>query len=423
MKRDLFTLDLRYRSYLFKRIISFLTYRLTVMGRLLVLAGCLVFLMGGVILLPTFMMYTVGFFFLMIFIFSPILSYIVLPRLILDVETPVRTSAGATFYEDVTVKNKSGKDAVYVFVREDNWLVDLKQEFPQGIMIPYLYDKDEVKFRINLTAEKRGVYKLDKISVDSPFPVGVVRVGYSYKKIRKILVYPAFKPLTQFNIPVGKKLQPGGILLASNIGESTEFLGTREFREGDSPRMIHWKSWARLDKPIVKEFQEEYFCRIALLIDTFIPKKSPEGVYNDFEALLSLGASISDYLSRQEYIIDIVAAGPQIYYLQAGRSLAYLDQILDILACIDVCRQQPYSRVEPVLMEEMARVTTVVVLLLDWDDARRDFLQRIRESGVELRVIIVNSTMQSGQVAKIEDMFGPVTLIDAQTISKGMDYL
>jgi hypothetical protein len=98
-----------------------------------------------------------------------------------------------------------------------------------------------------------------------------------------------------------------------------------------------------------------------------------------------MAASISDYLQRQEYIIDILCAGPQIYYLQAGRSLAYLDQILDILACLDVCREKPYQRVSIHLMEEVARVSTVLVMLLGWDEERRDFLaqHKGRRSGVE----------------------------------------
>jgi hypothetical protein len=64
-----------------------------------------------------------------------------------------------------------------------------------------------------------------------------------------------------------------------------------------------------------------------------------------------------------------------------------------------------------------------VVLLLGWDNERRDFLQRIREAGAELRVILVSGTIKNEEVAYIEDTFGAITIIDSQTIRKGIDFL
>jgi hypothetical protein len=40
-------------------------------------------------------------------------------------------------------------------------------------------------------------------------------------------------------------------------------------------RRIDFRSWARLGKPVVREYQEEYYCRIALILDTHVvPKKT-----------------------------------------------------------------------------------------------------------------------------------------------------
>ncbi len=48
-------------------------------------------------------------------------------------------------------------------------------------------------------------------------------------------------------------------------------------------------------------------------------------------------------MARQEYLVDIFAAGPDLYHLMAGRSLAYLDQILDILASVDGSEEEPFD--------------------------------------------------------------------------------
>ena len=39
-------------------------------------------------------------------------------------------------------------------------------------------------------------------------------------------------------------------------GDAIEFVGIREYRQGDPIRSIHWRSWARRGEPIVKEYQD-----------------------------------------------------------------------------------------------------------------------------------------------------------------------
>ena len=51
-----------------------------------------------------------------------------------------------------------------------------------------------------------------------------------------LLVYPRFYTLERFAVPAGRRYQPGGIPLSSNTGDAIEFVGTREYREGDDRR-------------------------------------------------------------------------------------------------------------------------------------------------------------------------------------------
>ena len=70
-----------------------------------------------------------------------------------------------------------------------------------------------------------------------------------------------------------RKYQPGGVALASSIGESDEFVALRDYRAGDPMRRIHWRSWARVGRPVVREYQDEFFVRHALVLDTFAPPR------------------------------------------------------------------------------------------------------------------------------------------------------
>lgn len=188
---------------------------------------------------------------------------------------------------------------------------------------------DPYRSAVTLRPEKRGRYLLRGATVRGTDPLGLVGSRSRRLPDQVLLVYPRFYAMESFVLPLGRRHQPGGIPLASHTGDSLEFLGTREYRQGDPLKHIHWRSWARVGEPVVKEFREEYFSRIAILLDTFLPRRARAEEEEAFEAAVSVVASVADYFSRSEYIVDIFAAGPEIYEVSAGRSLAYLENILE----------------------------------------------------------------------------------------------
>src|SRR6185369_15472887 len=220
-------------------------------------------------------------------------------------------------------------------------------------------------------------------------PLGLIGTRTVDGPDQVLLVYPRFFTMDDLAIPLGRRYQPGGIPLSSNTGDAIEFVGTRDYREGDPVKSIHWRSWARRGAPVVKEYQEEYFCRIAIILDTFLPPKPTPADEAAFEAGVSVVASIADYFSRSEYIVDILAAGPDVYEVSAGRSLAYLENILDVLACLEPCRDTPFSTIGPALFDKLAQITTVVAVLQDWDDHRERFLHQVKALGTSVRAILV----------------------------------
>ncbi len=242
---------------------------------------------------------------------------------------------------------------------------------------------------VQLEASRRGKYVLRGPSLRVTDPLGLVAGRAQSLPEKALLVYPRFYTMEEFVVPVGRRYQPGGIPLASNTGDSVEFMGTREYQQGDPVRNIHWRSWARLGRPVIKEFQEEYFCRLALILDTFLPRRPRSEETDGFEAAISVLASIADFYSRSEYIVDILAAGPEIYEVSAGRSLAYLENILDVLACLEPCYDPPFEAVGPVLFDKLAQITSVVAVLQDWDSSREEFLHSVKAMGTEVRAIIV----------------------------------
>ena len=73
-------------------------------------------------------------------------------------------------------------------------------------------------------------------------------------------------------------------------------------------RRIHWRSWAKLGRPVVKEFQDEFFVRHALVLDTFT---DPDDV-QIFEEAVSIAASFACSIDTQESLLDLLFVDPPI---------------------------------------------------------------------------------------------------------------
>jgi uncharacterized protein (DUF58 family) len=271
---------------------------------------------------------------------------------------------------------------------------------------------------MELQPRRRGRYQIPGAVVRAADPLRLVLTREVSAAGQTVVVYPRFYSMDEFLVPAGRRYQPGGIPLASNTADSIEFVGTREFREGDPIKNIHWRSWARRGKPVVKEYQEEYFARIALILDTFTPAEAENA--QAFEAAISVVASIADFFSRSEYIVDILAAGPDIYEVSAGRSLAYLENILDVLACLEPCSQPPFQGIAPTLFDKLGQITTVVAVLLDWDTPREAFLRRVKALGTAVRVLVVRAGSTSNRWQDVGPELGDFTLLSPDDIERAL---
>ncbi len=273
---------------------------------------------------------------------------------------------------------------------------------------------------VELRPQRRGRYELRGPTLRRSDPLQLAAGRENALPDQALLVYPRYYHLSEFEIPLGRRYQPGGIPLASSTGDAIEFVGTREYQEGDPLRHIHWRSWARRGKPVVKEFQEEYFCRIAIILDTFLPPKPGPADLQAFEAAISVVASIADSFSRSEYIVDILAAGPDVYEVSAGRSLAYLENILDLLACLEPCREPPFETIAPHLFDKLAQITTVVAILQDWDPRRRQFLQNVAALGTAVRSIVVRAGPTTEEWRNADPTLGEISLMTPADVERAI---
>ncbi len=200
-----------------------------------------------------------------------------------------------------------------------------------------------------------------------------------------MLVVPRVANVARLRTPMGQRYQPGGVALASKTGESMELLGVRPYRAGDPVRDLHAKSWARTGIPVVREFQQEYFSRIGVVLDTDEHACTPA----QLEAAISLAAGVVANLSRGESLIDLLVVGDHVHPLTLGRSLGFLEQALDLLACVTPGPALEADAMVTRLRPFLGRLSCVVLVVVAWDEARKALAHQIRSHGIGCRVLLV----------------------------------
>jgi uncharacterized protein (DUF58 family) len=349
------------------------------------------------------------------------------PRVKLTARCPDRVCAGETIACDIEVQQLRRFGGADLVVLPHRLPIAIDSVPEDGIVLSDLKKTDRSRVRIGLRCLARGEFILKGFRVETGFPFGILRAWRTFPRQEKLLVYPKFFPLASLTLPTGRRYQPGGVALVSHLGESFEYLGNREYRHGDNVRDIDWRATARSDKPIVREWVEEYMLRAAVILDTHVPSKQKARLMQrrraSFEQAVSIAAAVSDFMARQDYLVDLFAAGPNLYHLTAGRSLAYLDQILDILACVGESATEPMEVIEPQIAEVLERISTAICVFLDWTQARRDFALRLRSEGVAVKIVICRDGPCAIEPADDSALFGEIAIISSADFARGISEL
>lgn len=266
------------------------------------------------------------------------------------------------------------------------WLISRKKrvEFKE-MNIPAIPPGIEIEMTGECMPLRRGVLRFPGCYIACPDPFGLFKNIAHIDNPQKITVLPKRYPIPHFKMPGKRTYQKGGVLLASSVGESEEFISLRDYRPGDPLRNIHWKSFAKTGTPIVKEFQDEYFVRHALILDTFDVAE-----YSDiFEEAVSVAASFICSVKNQDSLLDLMFVGSDAYVFTSGRGLARSEKMLEILSCVKTCPEKSFSTLVPVVLERSQYISGCICVLLSWDQERKSLVDKLIQSGIPVLTFLI----------------------------------
>ncbi|HSG77880.1 MAG TPA: DUF58 domain-containing protein [Burkholderiales bacterium] len=266
------------------------------------------------------------------------------------------------------------------------WLIERRTpQPPRESPLPELAPGARRALRLTLTPRRRGRIELAGLVLGRTDPLGLVRGLAPLPLAAHITALPRRYHLPRLALPGRRRHQPGGVSLASSVGDSEEFLALREYRPGDPLQHIHWKSFARTGRPIVKEFQDEFFERHALVLDT----GTLRGEDSAFEDAVAVAASFVYTIDTQECLLDLLFVGGEVRHYVAGRGQLQSEHMLEVLAGVGPSAPQGFDALSRAVLEARTQLASCILVLVSWDDARRRLAESLAASGTEVRAILV----------------------------------
>ncbi|MDH3348574.1 MAG: DUF58 domain-containing protein [Desulfobulbaceae bacterium] len=242
------------------------------------------------------------------------------------------------------------------------------------------------KIPLQLIPYQRGVLHFSSVTFAKSDPFGLFRALYSMECTDTVVILPKRYPLPSLQLAGSRKYQPSGVTLASSVGESQEFMSLRDYRPGDPPRIIHWRSWAKTGKPVVKEYQDEYFSRHALILDTNLLSAGNKC----FEESISVAASLACTVATQDSLLDLLFVGHKSYCFTAGRGVGHTGKILEILASVQPSQAESFSDLSRLVTERASLISSAVFVFLHWDEQRKDLVSLMNQRGIPVLALIIS---------------------------------
>ena len=231
----------------------------------------------------------------------------------------------------------------------------------------------------------RGAHTLDPIAARALVPLGLALGPPALSDGVRILVVPRIARVASIVLPRVRRHHRGGVPRASHTADARELAGVRPYRIGDPVRDLHARTWARIGEPVVREYREEYFTRVGVVLDTDLGDAPPAR----FEAAVSLVAGIVSRVVGTDALVDLVVVGETVHEATLGRSLGTLDVALDLLATADPEGAFDGGKLFSAIGPHLARLSALVVVSLRWDASRRAFAARVNASGTACVAYVV----------------------------------
>jgi uncharacterized protein (DUF58 family) len=248
----------------------------------------------------------------------------------------------------------------------------------QSWFVDQLPGEQSLRVRAGAVFPKRGLYLLEPLRVVCLHPFGLARRQSGFCSHNECLVLPELGKLNMRRFRrwltllwrSEARLQ---CFARPSMIHQDDLHGLRPFRPGDNPRWIHWRTSARRNLKMVREFEEASGLNLMVVFDPTTDGTSDGG--RRMEEALSLAATICfDWCRNHEDFLMLVVAGSDPVICRGHTSS---DLALEMLQALAVVKGQSSISSEALLKKLAAESVPLTPVLLIGARANKPLCARL----------------------------------------------
>ncbi|MCS7034464.1 MAG: DUF58 domain-containing protein, partial [Phycisphaerae bacterium] len=186
---------------------------------------------------------------------------------------------------------------------------------------------------VELIPKRRGVHKLGQHQISTSFPFGFVKRAVTRTLPATLLVYPPIAQVDPRLLQLARSAEEIGPTVRPRRGGMDEFYGLKEYRQGESPRLIYWRRSARTGTLVTREMTHVSPPRLLLLVDTFIPQRTL-AAHADVEMCIAMAASLVSHAIEADLPVGVIAWNDGFRAIEPQRGKRHRRELLTFLAAL-----------------------------------------------------------------------------------------
>lgn len=258
----------------------------------------------------------------------------ILKRLSVVRKLPAHATVGESFGVKLALSNRKKLLSSWMVSVED-LAANAREQLAPVVLFACVPPHSTREAHYEIRPVCRGLHEFGPVRVISRFPLGLMERSIELGAIERLIVYPRIGKLTSRWRPAPDR---GGLTAEgarADLGANQEeFHRLREYRGGDNPRAIHWRTTARRNQLMVREYEHSRRQDVLLAVELWLPPQPRPADHERVELAVSLAASICVDHSQTagESTIEVVLCGDGTARGTGGAGAAAIEGLLEMLA-------------------------------------------------------------------------------------------
>lgn len=290
------------------------------------------------------------------------ISKTVLRRLELRRLLPDQATVGRPMLIHYYVNNRKRVWASFsVTVAEIDGVQGFRRQ-PHAYML-HVAPRGTAAINCEVTPKRRGIVRLDRYQLSTSFPFGFIKRATVARQSDTLLVFPPMAEVDSKLLIQFRSAESIGTNLRPKLRGTDEFFGLREYRPGESPRLINWKRSAKTGVLVMREMTQVAPPRIIVVVDTFNPDASAERGFQ-IEKSIAQAASLIEAASEAGLAVGFTARGEQWHVIEAKRGKRHKRELLTLLAKLPAATSQRIDDAHTALAQAATIANNLTALVL-----------------------------------------------------------